>query len=530
NARDSDQIRPLLPAGPGCVVVVTSRRQLIGLAAAEGAHLIMLDLFDPADARQMLITRLGRPRVAAEPEAASELIELCAGLPLALSLAAGRLGTRSDFPIETLVAQLRDIRQQLDVLSPGDAAGDLRTLFACTYRQLSPAAARMFRLLGLHPGPDVSLPAAASLAGLEPAETRRALTELTGTHLATELTPDRWGLHDLLRAYAAELAAADDSPADRAAALDRLATHYLATMHAVDRLRYPQYRPVAFHSWMPGVTVVPCTDAEDGLAWCQAERPALTALLIHAADTDPDGYPGSLLAAVWLYFHLWSHHHDVAAARRVAQTAAGPESGAVPAACTGNDPARDGYREVLERGLRRGDALARVYTLFGMAQLLARVGRPAPALTFAALARDRCRDLDDRAGAAFALSLTGRVQLALGHPDQATDSGTQALDLCRDLGDQAGEAFAADTLGLATMSVGDHAGAIAHGLQAAELFDRLAETDAEVDALVHLGHAYRAAGNEAAAARVWHIALTRLEDPLHPQAVLLRQLTMSAND
>ncbi|WP_433528568.1 BTAD domain-containing putative transcriptional regulator [Micromonospora sp. CA-263727] len=524
NARDSEQVRPLLPAGSGCLVVVTSRRELIGLAAAEGAHLVMLDMFDPADARQLLSNRLGPARVAAEQAAVTELIGLCAGLPLALSIAAGRLATRPAFPIAALLTQLRDLRQ-LDVLSSEKPVNDLRSLFACTYGQLSPAAARMFRLLGLHPGPDLSLPAAASLAGLPPADTRRALAELTGTHLVTELTPDRYGMHDLLRAYAAELGMRWDSPAERAVSLDRCTSHYLASMERVDRLRHPQYGPIRDAAPLPGVTPVEHTDPGEGLAWCQAERPALTALLIRAADSDPTGYPGSLLAEVWFYFHLWSHWHDMAAARRVAQTAAGPSTPPPAAPGTGlQEQARDEYRWVFERGMRRGPRLAHAYALFGMAQLLNRVGRPRTALTYAELAQDLCRDENDRGGTALALNLIARNQVFLGDPHRAAEAGHQAFQLCQELGDRAGEAFAADSLGLAATKRDDRAAAVAFGRTAADLFGRLGESDAEVEALVHLGQAYRAQGEEGAAAETWRRALSRLEDPLHPQVAIIRQL------
>ncbi|GGL04884.1 BTAD domain-containing putative transcriptional regulator [Mangrovihabitans endophyticus] len=529
NARDSEQVRPLLPAGPGCVVVVTSRRQMIGLSAAEGAHLIMLDLFDAADARHLLASRLGAARVAAEQAAVTELIDLCAGLPLALSIAAGRIAARPDVPVTALLTQLRDTRRQLDVLSAGEGGGDLRSLFACTYRQLSPAAAGMFRLLGLHPGPELSLPAAASLAGLPVTEAWRALAELTATHLVTELTPDRYGLHDLLHAYAAELAREHDSPAERAAAWDRSADHYLHSLELADRLRWPAYRPIRAAAPPPGVTLAELVDPAQGLAWCQAERPALTILLIHAADTDPAGYPESRLADVWRYFHLWSHRHDLAAARRVARTAAGPLPDGVsqPGPVRGAGPPdrdRDEYRWLVEVSLRRGERLTRAYPLFGMSQLLNRVGRPRPALDYALLARDLCQAGGDRPGAALALNLIGREHLLLGRPDRAAESSRQALDLCRQLGDLAGEAFAADSLGLAAASLADHPSAVAYGVRAAELFARLGETDAEADALLHLGRAHRARGDSAAAVGCWHRALAALDDPQHPQATVLREL------
>src|SRR5687767_14698436 len=163
NARDADQVRPLLPGAAGCLVVVTSRNQLTGLLAAEAAHPLTLDLLSGAEARDMLARRLGLPRVAAEPAAVDEIITRCARLPLALAIVAARAVIRPDFPLATLAADLADARGGLDTLTGGDAASDARLVFSWSYLALPPDAARLFRLLGLHPGPDVGAAAAASL-------------------------------------------------------------------------------------------------------------------------------------------------------------------------------------------------------------------------------------------------------------------------------------------------------------------------------------------------------------------------------
>jgi transcriptional regulator with XRE-family HTH domain len=175
NARDAAQVRPLLPGSGESLVVVTSRDQLAGLAVAEGACQISLDVLTTGEAGDLLADRLGAGRLAGEPGAAAELIGLCARLPLALAVAAARLAPAAEVPLATLVTELREATERLDVLAAGDAATDVRAVFSWSYQQLSPAAAGMFRLLGLHPGPDISLLAAASLAGLAPAPARAAL-------------------------------------------------------------------------------------------------------------------------------------------------------------------------------------------------------------------------------------------------------------------------------------------------------------------------------------------------------------------
>ncbi len=185
NARDSGQVRPLLPGGDGCLVLITSRPPLVSLVAAEGAHPLTLGLLSAAEARDLLARHLGAGPVAAEPAAAAELAGLCARLPLALSVAAARVASRPGFSLSAAARELRTARSRLDALSAGDAVTDARTVFSWSYCQLSPGAARMFRLLGLHPGPDISEAAAVSLAGVLPGQARYALAELAGASLLT---------------------------------------------------------------------------------------------------------------------------------------------------------------------------------------------------------------------------------------------------------------------------------------------------------------------------------------------------------
>jgi hypothetical protein len=204
NARDVGQVRPLIPASAGCMVLVTSRNQLTELIALDGAASLTVGLLALEEARELLARRLGDERIAREQGAADLVIGLCARLPLALNIAAAQALTRPAMPLSQLADELGDARHRLDVLSAGQDSADVRAVFSWSYRRLSAPAARLFRLLGLHPGPDISLPAAAGLAGLGHDETRRALDEMTSAHVVTEHSPGRYILHDLLRTYAAE--------------------------------------------------------------------------------------------------------------------------------------------------------------------------------------------------------------------------------------------------------------------------------------------------------------------------------------
>jgi len=227
NARDADQVRPLLPGSPGCMVVVTSRNQLISLITAEGARPLTLDLLTVAEARQLLAGRLGAGRVAADAAAVEEIIASCARLPLALAIVAARAATHPQFPLASLAGELRDARGGLNAFGGGDAAADPRAVFSWSYQQLSPQAARLFRLLGLHPGPDTTAWAAASLAALPTEQARGSLAELARAHLVTERAPGRFAFHDLLRAYAVEQARSHDTDDDRKATVSRALDHYL---------------------------------------------------------------------------------------------------------------------------------------------------------------------------------------------------------------------------------------------------------------------------------------------------------------
>jgi transcriptional regulator with XRE-family HTH domain len=206
NARDAEQVAPLLPGSPGCVTVVTSRSQLTDLVATGGAQPLSLDLPSDEEAWQLLARRLDAHRVTAEPAAVEQIVTRCGRLPLALAIAAARAATRPRFPLAELARQLReDAHAGLDTLAGRHSAGDLRHAFSWSYHALGSEAARLFRLLGRRPAADVTLPQAARLARAPARRVQRLLAELTHLHLLAEPSPDRYRLHPLLHAYAAEM-------------------------------------------------------------------------------------------------------------------------------------------------------------------------------------------------------------------------------------------------------------------------------------------------------------------------------------
>jgi DNA-binding SARP family transcriptional activator/tetratricopeptide (TPR) repeat protein len=292
NARDAAQVRPLLAGGPGCFALVTSRSTMAGLAAAEGAQLIRLGQLDDGDAASLLAVRLGPERVAREPAAVARLVHRCAGLPLALAIVAGRAADSPRLPLAAAANGLEAESSQLDALDGDDHLTSVRSVFSWSLRQLSPPADQMFALLGVHCGPDISLPAAASLAAAPVAAARAALRELAGASLVTEHWPGRYLLHDLLRAYAAEHAAAAYGEDWCRAAMARGFDHYLHTLSG-----YAGYYPLRFPiaPAAPGVTPERLADDAELSTWLKAEHLVLSLAVEQAAAA---GFPG----AAWRLF------------------------------------------------------------------------------------------------------------------------------------------------------------------------------------------------------------------------------------
>jgi len=222
NARDVEQVRPLLPGSPGCLVIATSRNPLAGLAMTEGAWLLTLKLPSVLTARETLERRLGEDRVAAEPEAVEEIIQLCGRLPLALAIVAARAAAHPDFTLASFATDLRRTRGRLDAFGPVGVAADARTVFSWSYHHLTPCASRLFRLLSLRPATGITVATSARLLGDTPETASRLMAELTSTALIAEHQPGRYAFHELTRAYAAELSDTTDTHADRHEALARL--------------------------------------------------------------------------------------------------------------------------------------------------------------------------------------------------------------------------------------------------------------------------------------------------------------------
>jgi DNA-binding SARP family transcriptional activator len=322
NARNSGHVRAMLPGSPSVVMLVTSRDHLFGLVATRGAHPVTLHMFTPAEARELLARRLGRDRVAAEPAAVDEIVQRCAGLPLALTIIGARAAAHPEFPLMVIAAQLGSPDGGLDALVGPDGTTDLRTVFSWSYRTLSAPAARLFRLLSTHPGLELSAAAAASIAGVALDRAGPLLTELAGAHVINESLPGRYALPTLLRGYAGELAGRYDSAADRDAALHRLLGHYLQTAHAAAAALDPHQGPVPPLETGPGVTAELLSDRHEALTWFAMERGTLLAAVRRAAEAGYDRHALHLSSALAGYLDRCGLWADEVAALRVALEAA----------------------------------------------------------------------------------------------------------------------------------------------------------------------------------------------------------------
>ncbi len=310
NAGSAEQVRPLLPGAPGCAVVVTSRDDLRGLAALDGASPLRLDVLTPAESLDLLARMLGADRLAAEPDAAAELARLCDHLPLALRIAGAHLAARPDQPVAEYARELAEGDRLGGLAIPEDPRAAVGTAFDLSYRALAPRTRLLFRRLGLVPGPDLTAAVAATLCGSPLAETAAELARLTAAHLVREHVPGRYQCHDLLRLYAAERVAAEEPAAEREAATAGLYTFYLRHLDAAAQVLYPHRIRLPLPD-LPGDPVT-FDGTADALAWLEVELPNLTAAVHHAArggqprtawllaDVLRGFFSGRGLAAQWL--------------------------------------------------------------------------------------------------------------------------------------------------------------------------------------------------------------------------------------
>ncbi|HZN20782.1 MAG TPA: tetratricopeptide repeat protein [Micromonosporaceae bacterium] len=533
NARDADQVRPLLPGTAGCLTVVTSRNELSGLVAAEGAYPMVLDLMSVEESRDLIAGRIGAGRAAAEPAAVDQIVASCARLPLALAVVAARAATHPRFGLAAVAGELGAARDSLDVFDSADLTTDVRAVLSWSYLQLSPEAARLFRLFGLHPGPDLAAPAAASLAGSSPREVRRTLAELARTHLVAEHIPGRYRFHDLLRAYAVELAPADGGD-ERRAARHRMLDHYLHTAHGAAMLLSRHRHPITIDAPQPGAAAQPLGDGAQASAWLTAERPVLLSLVRLAAAAGFDRHAWQLAWTLTTFLDRNGHWHDWAATQQAAVESARRVSDPDGRAYAHRGLALAQYRlgqyqhahanlsQALDLFTVRGDHAGQAYTHLDLAWALERQGRYRAALHHAHQALDLHRRSGHESGQARALNSVGWLLARLDDHQAALTYCRQAHDLFRQLDDRAGEAGTWDSLGYAHHRLGHHDEAISCYRRAVELLQDIGDRYHEAESRANLGDALLAAADAAGARQQWRHAVRIFSELGHPDAAGVR--------
>jgi DNA-binding SARP family transcriptional activator/tetratricopeptide (TPR) repeat protein len=531
NARDAAQVAPLLPGASGCLVLVTSRNQLPGLVAT-GAHPVALDLLGRDEAVQLLARRLSYDRVSAEPDATDQLVTRCAGLPLALAIVAARAATQPELPLAALAGELLEARDGLEGFDAGDTATDARAVFSWSYHRLGAPAARLFRLLGLHPGPDVTAAAAASLAGQPLAEVRPPLAELTRAHLLSEHAPGRHGLHDLLRAYAGELARTLDTAADRRAATLRMLDHYVHTAHGADLLLYRHGETTTPAPPRSGVVPERLGDQDQAMAWFFAEHHVLLAAIERAARDGFDDHACHLAWALFVVLHRRGRWHDRAATQlaaveaarrlgdRVAESRAHRYLGYACADLGGYDDAHRHLGRALELSDAAGDTAGRAWTHYYRDLVHGQQGRDAEALDAAQRALRLFQAAGDRVGEAIALTDVGWYHGRLGNHQQALAFCGQALTMHSELDNRAYQAHTWSCLGDTHLHLGEAARAIDCYRHALDLFREFGDRYGEASTFAQLAEVHRDAGDPDAARQAWQQAeaiLAELDPPAADQ-------------
>jgi len=530
NASDAAQVRPLLPGSSGCLVIVTSRSQLAGLAAADGAQVLTLELLNDDDAACLFAARVGQRRAAAEPAAVAGLTRLCGRLPLAVTIAAARAAARPAHPLSALAAELGGAGGRLDALDAGEPAASVRAVFSWSYQNLSQLAARLFRLLGVHPGPDISAAAAASLAGLPPPQAHSALRELTAASLLSEHCPGRYLLHDLLRCYATELADSAEGDDDQRQATRRTLDHYL---HTANSQLAGSWRALELAAPQPGVTPE-AAGRDDDQTWFDGEYDNLLRLTRQACASGLDDHAWKLAWTMTDFLDRRGYWDDWAAIEQAALAAArrlGDLAGQVRArhslgqACIQlrrYDEGRAHLRRALKLYAQLGDREGQAHVHFCRCVAFERQHRHPQALASARQALDLLGPASSPDLRALALNNFGySCALVTGDYQQTLTWCEQARDLYQELGARFGEAEAWDSIAYAHQRLGHYAQAIDCYQHAQRLHSGNRYKQARTT--VRLGDAYQETGNAATARHAWQQALNILDDLHHADAAQVRE-------
>ena len=528
NARDTSQVAPLLPGSPACRVLITSRHQLSGIVTAHGALTLNLDGFSNLEAWDLLAGHLGAWRRAAEPTATADLLTYCAGLPLAISIVAAQAKTHPQFTLAALAASLADDEARLDGLDTGEPAASVRSALSWSYHALPPDAAALFLLLGLAPGPDIGLSAAASLSAMATGQARAALRELEHANLLHQHAPGRYRMHDLVALYALEQASRSLPAAAQSSALRRVIDYYLHTAAAGEQLLSIPRHAVSLDPPAPGCVPGHPPDEDAALAWFRAEYPCLLAAQRTAAAR---GWHDTVWQLAWATdtFHKFQGNlHNWAAGWRTALAAAEhlgqPAIQALTRRCLGQACSYTGQSAealthlslALSLAEDADDPLSQAHIHRTFAHAWEVQDNWHRALSHAITATRLFKKLGFPHWEADALAFVGWYHGHLGQHASARTALHKALDLFMKHHDRHGQANAEYSLGYIALNIGDYTHAVRHYATALTLWRDLGHSHGEADALAGLAIAYTALDDQHNAPRAGRQALALFRDQRRP--------------
>ncbi|MDQ3577646.1 MAG: tetratricopeptide repeat protein [Actinomycetota bacterium] len=540
NALDTSQVEPLLPASDGCGVILTSRNSLARLDVSQD-HRTTLGPMTEDESTTLLRNVIGDARVDEEPSATRALALRCGRLPLALRIAAERVATHPHHRVHDLVEELTDEQDRLDALATEDSHA-IRTVFSWSYRDLSGEAARLFRLLGLHPGPHISVGAAAALADLPTPSARRVLDRLVSVHLLEGAPNDRYQVHDLLRVYAAEQTIAEEPEAERNLATRRLLEWYLHTTYAANGVLAPQ-RPNPSLSEPQFLQAVPqFSRYEDALSWCERELPNLVAATQLAVDIAEYETAWKLPAGLWNFLFLRKRWSSWITSHEVGLTGARRGGDRLGEAWLLNNVALakrelrrfDEARTHLEHALaiRRdiGDQVGEAWTLTALGFLDTDLGQFGAAVQrfhqTLALREEIARTHGDDVttaignlhGTSIALANLGVAFREMRRYEDALGPLHRALDIARDINDRHGESYTLIKLSDTYRQQGRVDEALTASAQALNIRRDIGDHWGEAEVLHHQGYAWIDSGQPEQAARAWQQASDIFEELGDPRA------------
>jgi tetratricopeptide (TPR) repeat protein len=510
NAVDVAQVMPLLPGSPSCTVLVTSRRHLTSLVTRQGAHHLSLGVLSDAEARELLVTRIGRDRTSAEADAVDELLALCGGFALALDIIAGRAAMNPAIRLAELAAELHD----LSALDGDEPAASLPAVLSWSLHALTDEQATAFALLGIAPGQDIGRPAAAALMGLP--EARRVLRAVAEASLLTVDASERYSMHDLVRGYATTTAAQLPEGV-RDAALRRVVDHYLHTAYIADRLVDPH---------RPSIPLAPPpqpdspSDAPAALAWFDAEHANLLAAQQTAAEHGWHQVVWQLAWTLVTYQNHRGHREHRCAVWRVALTVIEhlPDPSTrvlilrnLGRACDTSGRHAEGIahlNEALALAERHDDAHEQAYVHGNLAWVWERQGDFRKAVEHGTQSLRLRRARGDRVGEANALHVVGWCAARLGDYDGALEHSHAALAIHRELHHRRGEAVALSTLGYVAHHTGQYRQAVHHYEQSVRLSREIDDSTNVATTVGRLAASYAAIGDHDRARAAWQEALS----------------------